>query len=274
MNENSCFRSILDTLLDQRAIDFSAYKPGTLRRRINLRLLRTGTPDYGAYRQYLAEQPAEIDLLLDALTITVSHFFRNPLVFEILRKLVLPDLIEFAPPGGLRIWCAGCARGEEAYSVAILVHEICSREAPELPVCILATDIDKPAMAFAAQGRYQVESLAEVRKQHLDRYFVVDRDAYRISDDIRSMVTFSRHDITTCRPPREGIFSDYHLVLCRNTLIYFNRVLGERVTTSLAKILIPGGCLLLGEAETIPAVLTRDFREIIPHSRIYRKETH
>lgn len=120
----------------------------------------------------------------------------------------------------------------------------------------------------------QGEALAEVRKQYLDTYFVADRDGYRLRDDIRALVTFARHDVTTCRPPREGIFSNYHLVLCRNTLIYFNRDLGERVMTSLARCLTPGGCLLLGEAEALPATLARDLREIVPRSRIYRKEAH
>lgn len=272
MHGSSDLQNILDVLHEQRAINFSNYKPGTLGRRINLRLLTTGTPDYAAYRRYLTEHPAEIDLLLDALTIKVSCFFRNPLVFEILREFVIPGLIESAPTGGLRIWCAGCAQGEEAYSVAILAYEICSREAPDLPVYILSTDIYKPALAFAAEGRYRVESLAEVKKQYLDTYFITDGDGYRVRDDIRSMVNFVRHDVTTCRPPREGIFSDYHLILCRNTLIYFSRGLGERVVSSLAKSLTPGGCLLLGEAEALPAHLARELREIFRRTRIYRKE--
>jgi chemotaxis protein methyltransferase CheR len=274
MPDDGDLKNILDILHDRRAIDFSGYKPGTLMRRINLRLLCTDVPDYAAYRRYLAEHPPEIDLLLDALTITVSHFFRNPFVFEVLREFVIPDLIESAPPGGLRIWCAGCARGEEPYSVAILAQEICSHEAPDLPISILATDIDKPALAFALKGRYQADALAEVKKQYLDAYFTADSDGYRVRDDIRAVATFARHDVTTCHPPKEGLFSDYHLILCRNTLIYFNRELCEQVVTSLARSLSSGGYLVLGEAEMIPVAMAREFSEIFPRTRIYRKEAH
>jgi chemotaxis methyl-accepting protein methylase len=271
MRDSSDLTSILDLLHVQRAIDFSGYKPGTLMRRIDLRLLSTGTPDYAAYRRYLSEHPAEIDLLLDALTITVSHFFRNPLVFEVLHELVIPALVELNPPGGLRVWCAGCARGEEAYSVSMLFHEICSGETPELPVYILASDIDRTALTCAAQGCYQSDALAEVKKHYLDTYFYPDGDRYRVMDELRTLVNFVRHDVTSCRAPKEGVFSDYHLILCRNILIYFNRELGEKVVTSLARCLTPGGYLVLGKAETLPAALMREFREIFPHTRIYRK---
>jgi chemotaxis methyl-accepting protein methylase len=271
MRDNGDLSGILDVLHVQRAIDFSGYRTGTLMRRIDLRLLSTGTPDYAAYLRYLSEHPAEIDLLLDALTITVSHFFRNPLVFEVLHELVIPSLAELNPPGGLRVWCAGCARGEEAYSVSMLISEICSREIPERPVYILASDIDRPALAFAVQGCFQGDALAEVKKHYLDTYFYPGGDGYRVVDELRSMVTFVRHDVTTCRAPKEGVFSDYHLILCRNTLIYFNRELGEQVVTSLARSLTPGGYLVLGEAETLPAALMREFREIFPRTRIYRK---
>jgi chemotaxis methyl-accepting protein methylase len=271
MPDSSDIKNILDVLHRQRAIDFSGYKPGTLMRRIDLRRLCTGTPDYASYLRYLSAHPEEIDLLLDALTITVSSFFRDPLVFEILREFVIPSLIELDPPGGLRVWSAGCARGEEAYSVSILIRESFSRETPELPIYILASDIDKPALARAAQGLYQGDALAEVKKQYLDTYFYPDGDGYRIMDGIRSPVIFVRHDITSCHPPKEGVFSDYHLILCRNTLIYFSQELGEKIVTSLARSLIPGGYLVLGEAETIPAPLMREFSEIFPRTRIYRK---
>lgn len=272
MHENSDLQSILGILCEQHAIDFSLYKPGSLKRRINLRLLATGILDYAAYRRYLAEHPEEIDLLLAALTITVSHFFRNPLVFEVLRELVIPELIECAPIGGLRIWCAGCARGEEAYSLAILMREICVREAADFPISILATDIDEAALAFAEQGCYQEEALAEVKKRYLDSCFRAEGDTYRVREDIRAVTNFARHDLTTCQPPRAGIFFDYQLIFCRNTLIYFNRDLSDRVVGFLARGLAPGGYLVLGEAETIPTDLSRQFREIIPHTRIYRKE--
>ena len=263
---------ILEFVKEKRAIDFSAYKPGTIKRRIALRLLDTGMPDYNAYSRHLSADPVEIDRLLDALTINVSRFFRNPLVFEILKEFILPELIDAAPTGGLRIWCAGCARGEEAYSIAILLKEISAAITATVPAFILATDIDRSALAFAASASYRDEALTEVKKAVLEKYFVAENNGYRLTEEIRSMVTFAWHDLTTSQPPKEGIFSNYHLILCRNTLIYFNRELGERTMEFLSGVLAAGGCLVLGEAEAIPSRLHRGLREAIPRTRIFRKE--
>lgn len=263
---------ILEFVKEKRSIDFRAYKPGTLKRRIDLRLLQTGMPDYDAYSRHLSADPAEIDLLLDALTINVSRFFRNPLIFEVLKEHVLRELIDTTPTGGLRIWCAGCARGEEAYSIAILLKEISPAITATVPAFILATDIDRPALAFAASASYRDEALAEVKKTVLEKYFVAENNGYRLTEEIRSMVTFGWHDLAASQPPKEGIFSNYHLILCRNTLIYFNRELGERTMEFLSGVLAAGGCLVLGEAEAIPSRLHRNLREAIPRTRIFRKE--
>ncbi|MFZ2224300.1 MAG: protein-glutamate O-methyltransferase CheR [Candidatus Deferrimicrobium sp.] len=263
---------ILEFVREKRSIDFNAYKPGTVKRRIDLRLLQSGMSDYNAYSRHLSADPAEIDLLLDALTINVSRFFRNPLVFEILKEHILPTLIDTSPPGGLRIWCAGCAGGEEAYSIAILLKEISPAITATVPAFILATDIDRSALAFAASASYRDEALTEVKKAVLEKYFVAENNGYRLTEEIRSLVTFAWHDLTTSQPPKEGIFSNYHLILCRNTIIYFNRELGERTMEFLSGVLASGGCLVLGEAETIPSRLHRDLREAIPRTRIFRKE--
>ncbi len=263
---------ILGYLQEQRAVDFSGYKPGTIQRRVELRLARTGMPDYAAYYRYLMEHQAETDLLLSTMTITVSHFFRNPPVFKLLRDQVLPGLAASSGKGGLRIWCAGCARGEEPYSIAILLREMFSEGAISMPVFIIATDIDRDALAYAARGSYQANDLAALGRDYRDRYFIGNNGCYRVREEIRSMVTFAWHDITTCRPPREGVFADYQLILCRNTLIYFKRALYERVLACLTGLLANKGCLVLGEAEMIPARMARNFREIASRSRIFIKE--
>lgn len=271
MEDNELY-SILHYMKEQRAIDFSAYKPGTIKRRLEIRMVRTGMADYGAYYRYLAKHPAETDLLLDAMTISVSHFFRNPFVFELLKTQILPELTAATPKGGLRIWCAGSARGEEAYSLAILLKELISKKAVSDPPFIIATDIDREALAYAGRASYRGDELTEVNKDYLDRYFTEDNGKYSLREEVRSMVTFAWHDITSCRPPKEGIFSDYHLVLCRNTLIYFTRALCEKVLECLARTVTNRGCLVLGEAETIPSGLKTDFHEISPRSRIFHKE--
>lgn len=264
--------ALLAFVKERRAVDFSAYRSGTVRRRLALRLAATGQPDYAAYLRHLRTSSAELEALLDALTIKVSCFFRNPLEFEVLRDRVLPELLEKGRGRTLRIWCAGCARGEEPYSVAILLRELGRKEKKAVPVFILATDIDREALAAAREARYGAEALSEVRKGHLDRYFTREGEQFRLNEEIRSMVSFVEHDITTCVPPQAGLFSDYQLILCRNVLIYFDLDLQARVLRGFAGRLPAGGYLVLGEAETLLSPAASAFAEVLPGSKIFRKE--
>jgi chemotaxis methyl-accepting protein methylase len=262
---------LLEYVREQRAIDFKAYRPNTMMRRLALRLSATGMPDFPSYLAYIKKQPGELDSLIDTLTIKVSSFFRDPLVFEMLRDIVLPELFDTFKGVDLRIWCAGCARGEEAYSIAILVKEFLGKEKPVPRVFIIGTDIDREALEHARQGVYQADSLSEVRKGFLDRYFVPEDGFYRLRDEVRSLVTFARHDISTAMTPKEGIFSDYHLVLCRNVLIYFNKGLSEKVMSALSGFIPPGGYLALGEAESVPPRLDKVFSEVMRGVKIFKK---
>ncbi len=264
---------ILDFVKEKRVIDFHAYRPGTIQRMLELRIAKTGAGDHDAYYETLRSSPAEIDELIQALTVKVSSFFRNPFAFEALGAMVLPELRECFPDETLRVWCAGCARGEEPYSVAILLRESSAPGERRAQPFILGTDVDPQALDAARRAQYTGDSLLDVRKRHLDRYFHAEGGTARISGEIRALVTFASHDITTLRAPRVGIFSDYHLILCRNVLIFLERVVGERVIAFLASALASGGFLMLGEAEAMPEALVPDFTEIVPGLRIYRKHT-
>ncbi len=269
-NERELY-NVLEYVKELRAIDFSAYRLNTIRRRIALRLLSAGIPDYTSYQQYLKENPKEMDALIDALTIKVSHFFRTPLIFEALRSFILPELVDLHKDEGLRIWCAGCARGEEAYSLAILIMEITDKEAFPPNVLIVGTDIYRESLEDAKKAVYKTGSLLEVKKGYLDDYFIREKDFYRLKESIKSMVTFACHDITSCKPPKEGIFSDYHLILCRNVLIYLEPELQKRALRCFSDLLTDNGYLVLGEAETMPLQLMKGFQEIIPRMKIFRK---
>lgn len=264
------FSEILLYVKNMRGIDFSAYRSNTIGRRLMGRLQATGMPDYGAYAGLLRDDPKEIEKLVDAFTIKVSHFFRNPFTFEVLRDPVLPDLVE-ETKGELRIWSAGCANGEEAYSLAILLREILEKEFSSANILILATDIDRNALAEAEKAVYKSDSLCEVKKRYLDKYFTRTGDnLYRVHDEVKSMVTFAYHDVTTGIPPKEGIFSDYSIIFCRNVLIYFNLGLQEKVLTSFSG-LQHRGYLVLGEAESLPPRLAVSYTEILPRTKIFRK---
>lgn len=267
------FNGLLEYVRDQRAIDFKAYRPNTMMRRLVLRLSATGMPDFPSYLEYIKKQPAELDSLIDTLTIKVSSFFRNPLVFEIVRDIVLPELLETFKGVDLRVWCAGCARGEEAYSIAILMKDLLEKEKPVPRVFVIGTDIDREALEHARQGVYQADSLSEVRKGFLDSCFVPEDGFYRLRDEVRSLVTFACHDVSTSTPPREGIFSDYHLVLCRNVLIYFNKELSEKVVSGFSGFIPPGGYLALGEAEYVPQRLEKDYSEVAREVKIFKKNS-
>lgn len=263
---------LLAFLAAQRLSDFSAYQPNLLRRRLQVRLRLLGLPDLTAYQAYLGENPDEIAQLLEALSISVSHFFRNPLTFALLRERIIPALIDAADPAGVRIWCAGCGQGEEAYSLALLIHDYCGNEGITPPVLILASDIDRAALVRGQRGWYRPEALAEVSKGYLDRYFTDEGEGYQVVAPVRELVRFIHHDLTSNTPPPEGIFADYQLILCRNVLIYFNRAHGSLVQQQLAAQLTPGGWLVLGEAESLATALGGSLRELMPTTHIFRKE--
>lgn len=263
------FNDILYYLKKSRGLDFNTYQIGTINRRLLLRLTKTGLPDFAAYLRYLHEQPQEIDALIEALTIKVSNFFRNPYVFEFLHEFVLPELLATHKNDGLRIWSAGCARGEEIYSVAILLKELGTTPGSSF---LIATDIDQEALIEAGQALYRAEALHEVKKMYLDRYFVKQNaDLYALNDEIRSMVTFAAHDLTTCTSPKQGVFSDYHLILCRNVLIYLNVGLQHQVIDNITRLINRNYFLVLGEAETVPLSLAAEFDEFGYHTKIFRK---
>lgn len=261
------FREILEYVKKFRAVDFAYYRPQTIRRRIERRLYATNLKSFEEYLAYLSSTPKELDLLIEALTIKVSHFFRNPFVFEALRELVLPGLIDKFGQG-IRVWSAGSARGEEAYSMAILLKETAGTYSGKS--FIIGTDIDRESLEAARKAVYKPETLLEVKKGYLDKYFERQEGLYRLKDDIKDSVTFAYHDVTTCSPPKEGVFADYHLILCRNVLIYFERDTHEKVLRSLASLLPEGACLVIGEAETLP-IGTRGVTEVIPGVKIFRR---
>lgn len=262
---------LLDYVKGLRGLDFKTYQPNSIRRRLALRLAALNIQDYQAYRHYLTGNEQEIDTLIDSLTLKVSRFFRNPFVFEAFATFLLPRLIGAAGSEPIRVWCAGCARGEEPYSLALLFRELLVDHPAAPPVFILATDIDEQALAAARAAVYPEEAVAEVKKAQLNRYFTLEQGQYRLHEAIKKMVTFARHDVTSAKAPTAGIFSGYDLILCRNVQIYFTRHIQRRTMTTLAGGLRKGGGLVLGEAETLPETLP-GLVELLPSSKIFIKE--
>ena len=267
---------ILNYLYQQRGLDFSGYHPPMLVRRIAQRLGATGCADLGDYLVRLRRDGAELDCLLDVLTINVSRFFRDTLTFELIADRILPPLILEKTRQGdhsLRIWSAGCAGGEEPYSVAILIHELLRKERRAMHPLLFATDIDAKALRFAAEAVYPFSSIKNIKYRLLTQYFAPDGDGFRLSPEIRGTVAFSRYDMLDKkhRVPPESIYGSFDLVLCRNLLIYYNHAYQDAIFDRLYHALAPEGRLVLGEAEAPTENYRRHFGRMVDASPIYRK---
>jgi len=252
-----------------RNINISAYKDKCMKRRVAIRMRSTHCHDAAGYCNLLRQNQQEMDLLQKALTIHVSQFFRNPSMFQKLRDEVLPGLFGSRKKSGadkLRFWCLGCAGGEEPYSLAILLREYFSQEIRQMRTIIDGTDVDTATLQAAQQAEYIEERLKEVPPDLKERYFCRDGTHFRLVPEIRQMVTFLHGDIT-----RTSEYASSDLVVCRNTLIYFNRQDQEIILHGIADILPAGGILVLGKSETLVGSVRQRFEAICPVERIYRR---
>jgi chemotaxis protein methyltransferase CheR len=260
------FAGVREVLLERLGFDLGMYKDGCIKRRIAIRVRALGFSDAWGYLGFLRQEAGEVDALMKALTIHVSHFFRNPSTFAALEKDILPALFERAAAGGQKeilLWSVGCAGGEEPFSLAILIDGNCP---PGVKVSILGTDLSGPVLEQAAEGRFDVQRLAEVPPRVRERYFLEEGREARLRERIRTMVRFQRHDILNAAE-----FPGADLILCRNVMIYFSRKEQEKILRRLAAALRPSGYLVLGKAETLLGESRKLFRIENPAERIYQR---
>ena len=261
-----------------RGVDLSGYRPDTLQRRVAARMLRGNTTDIDEYARGLYLDPNECDRLISTIAIKVSSFFRDPIVFELTARKLLADIIERnrrggAPGGDIRVWSAGCATGEEAWSLAILLHQALEGERNDWMVQIFATDLDPNALATGETGVYPRERLENVKLGVLDRYFVADGDGYRIRPHLRRMVRFSRDDLVSTQrhAPADSVFGTFDLIFCRNVLIYYSRDVQDHMFRRLHRSLSRRGYLVLGNAEGLNSEMEPKLQTIDRMNRMYRK---
>jgi two-component system, chemotaxis family, CheB/CheR fusion protein len=248
--------------------DFSAYKAKTIRRRIERRINVHQLNGPLQYLRLLHENPHELDLLFCDLLIGVTSFFRDPGAFEVLAKAALPGLLAARPDGApVRVWAPGCSTGEEAYSLAMVLREQMDRGTQQFSVQIFATDLDHKAVEAARAGLYPEGIARDVRPQRLVRFFVKEKDGYRIKKDIREMVIFAAQNVLKDPP-----FTKIDLLICRNLLIYLQPEAQERVLSLFHYALKPGGVLFLGTSESVSS-LSDHFAPLDRKWRIFtRKE--
>ena len=246
-SDEIALREIFTNLRVRTGHDFANYKRSTVLRRLERRISVHELPDLPAYARYLREETQETQALLKDLLISVTNFFRDPETFEVLKEKIVPRLFDGkGPEDQVRVWVAGCATGEEAYSIAMLLaeHVLDSIDAPN--VQIFATDLDEWAIDKAREGYYTINDAADVPPDMLLRFFVKDGDGYRVRRELREMILFACHNLIKDPP-----FSRVDLVTCRNLLIYLNQSAQDRVMEIIHFALNPSGYLFLGTSESI-----------------------
>lgn len=262
--------ALRDVLADVRAHtghDFTHYKRATILRRIERRMQVNAVPDLPAYRDYLRATPAEAQLLLKDLLIGVTNFFRDRAAFDSFEREVVPLLFGGKTTGDVvRVWCAGCATGEEAYSVAMLLLEHAARMPQPPDIQIFATDIDEEAIQTARVGSYPEAIEADVPPTRLRQFFTKEPGGYRVNKEVRERILFAAHNLIKDPP-----FSKLDAVTCRNLLIYLNRDVQEQVFELFHFALLQGGFIFLGPSESVDG--TPDlFAPVSKKHRLFRAQ--
>jgi two-component system, chemotaxis family, CheB/CheR fusion protein len=260
--------ALLDYLKQHRAVDFTAYKQSTLLRRIGRRMQQVQIGSFGEYQDYLEVHPEEFSQLFDTILINVTSFFRDPEAWDVLGREIVPAILAAkgdAEP--IRVWSAGCASGEEAFTLAMVWAERLGAEAFRQRVKIYATDIDESALAKARQATYEAKQMEAVPEELRGRYFEATGTGHTFRVDMRRSIVFGRHDLVNDAP-----ISRLDLLVCRNTLIYFNAEVQRRILTRFHFAINAQGFLFLGKSEML---LTHPnlFQPVDLKHRIFSKTT-
>jgi chemotaxis methyl-accepting protein methylase len=232
-----------------------------------VRMRARGIESFDDYAHLLDRDAAELDRLVGSLTVSVTRFFRNLPVWDVIAGDVVPELWQ-SERADIRVWSAGCASGEEAYSLAMLFHRHAATQgmlAQIGRVQVLGTDVDRAALAAADRATYSEQDVTDTSDELRSRYFTPA--PYTPVPGIRRLVRFAQHDLLGADYPP----ARQDLIVCRNVLIYFDRPSQERVIERLTDSLIPGGYLILGKVETLLGAPRAQFLPVAPRERIFRK---
>lgn len=257
---------LCQAIKDRYGHEFHQYSSTSLKRRIGLAMMKLGHHKLDIFAQQILAEPIAFEVLLQQLSVNVTSMFRDPNVYQVLRQKVLPVLASFPH---IRIWSAGTATGEEAYSLAILLQE----EGLYRRSLIYATDMNPYAIKRAFVGRYSLEKMAEYSSNYndaggthsLSRYYSTSSNMAHMRPGLLDNVIFSTHNLVT-----DGAFNEFHLILCRNVLIYFNEQLAARVIRLFGESLVGGGLLCLGTQESL-FYESRSYSTFCHNSRIFKR---
>ncbi len=263
------FAALLRKIERERGFRCSSYKDTCLRRRISVRMRAKSAKTFADYAGILDTDAGEYDRLIDTLTINVSKFFRNPETFACVATKVIPELFALRSPL-IRVWSAGCATGEEPYSLAVLFREHAVTTGDEVSLSrlrIIASDIDREALAMASRGRYSEPAFTDTAPAVRQRYFPMENGLYTVLPEIRNLVAFEQRDLLGGAGPGGRL----HMIICRNVIIYFTRETQERLFEHFHDLLLPGGFLVLGKVETLLGKSRELFAPVSSRERVFRR---
>jgi chemotaxis methyl-accepting protein methylase len=246
--------ALIQSMEQCHGLDVSAYERTFLRQTMGRRWAMTGGMNEEAYCEYLAASQAEAEAYYRSLRVGYSEFFREPITFALLEHQVIPALIaekRESEKSELRVWSAGCAAGQEVWSVAILLDALCGEGQAMLPHRIFATDVSEPDLACAQDGIYNAAAVGNIRLKHLQACFSHHADTYAIVSRLRARVHFSVYDLLDehTASPEESLYGDFDLILCCNLLFYYRPEIRQRIIDKICRALAPGGYFVTGETE-------------------------
>jgi len=257
--------AIIALIKEKSPLDFSDYKQTTILRRTKRRAAHKNFIKLSDYFEFLKSTPEEVEALARNFLISVTAFFRDKEAFDVIKNTVFPDLLSrIAPDEELKIWVAGCATGEEVYSLAILITEQLNANSQNNVVKIFATDIDSAALAYAGKGTYPKAAIKNIPREQVNNFFIKEGNNYRVKPEIRKMVIFAQHDLVK-NPP----YCNMHFISCRNLLIYMTTILQKKIFTLLLFGLKMDGYLFLGTSES-PMPIINNLEVVDKKWKIYK----
>ena len=274
---NVSLDQLCDYIYKKSDRDISALAPTFLQKTIDQRIIESGKRDLDDYFQYLCTESKEIGNLLNALNISYSLFFRNTLDFAILERFVFPELFKLKEikNDSIRIWSAGCAEGQEPYSLIMLADDLSQRQSKPNPVMLFATDISTTALKKAQEGVYSAMILQQIKFAYLNTYFTKKNQDYILCDPIRNSVMYSEYDLLNARTasPPFGIFGSYDIVVCCNLMIYYKPEIQKIILERLYLSMNSHGYLMVDDSERSIVKSFNGFTQYSTLGNIFVKRT-
>lgn len=262
------FDILIKKIFKERGIDCTQYKDSYLKRRILIRLRINNLESYGDYIKYLDYNSEEYTALVDTLTVNVTEFFRDPSVFKFLEEKIIPDLKAGKKSKNhkfIRIWSAGCATGEETYSIAMVLAEVMGDELDDFFISVYGTDIDSKSIAVAKAGEYSIEKLKNVPEKYIKKYFTCN-DKFLVSPKIKNLCRFKFLDLFKDKPLLRN-----DIIFCRNVIIYFSSEQKDKLFDKIYSSLNNNGYLVISKSEVLTGEISKKFKGIELKERIYSK---